>query len=109
MRHLMAEHREMIRIPNAVAKGKVRLDKIPAEFTLGKGHVTFFYDKLLFLKKRYESVYAECRSRGYNVQYYGNSWDGVPAHLMNDYTPTDKDDQIIRQRIRERLANGTKV
>lgn len=103
MQHLIAEHREMIRIPNTVKSGKAKLVGIPTQFTLGTGHVKFFYDKLLFLKNRYEAVYQECRKRGYNVQYYGSAWDGVPAHLMNDYHPTEKDDDIIRERINSKL------
>jgi hypothetical protein len=103
MRHLLAEHREMKRIPNVVSKGKYNLKNIPKEFKLGKGHVSFFYNKLQYLKNRYEEVYAECIKRKYNVAYYGNAWDNVPKHLMNDYQPTKHDEEIIRQRINERL------
>ena len=50
--HLLAEHRELTRIPNAVAKGKYHLKGQPAEYKLGEGHVRFFFNKLAFLKKR---------------------------------------------------------
>jgi len=102
-KHLIAEHREMKRIPNVVSRGRYNMKSVPPEFTLGKGHVAFFYNKLLYLKKRYEEVHAECKSRQFNVAYYGNAWEGVPQHLMNDYQPTQRDEQIIRQRINERL------
>ena len=102
-KHLLAEHREIKRIPNCVAKGKYNMDGIPGRFKLGKGHVKFFYDKLLYLKRRYDSLYNECRKRGFNVQNYSNAWRGTPKHLMNDYTPTDRDRAIIRQRIQEKL------
>lgn len=104
-KHLIAEHRELKRIPNVVAKGRYNLKNIPEEFTLGKGHVSFFYDKLGYLKERYIDLYNECISRGFNVQNYLPSWNGVPEKLMNGYTPTDKDVYIIRERIAERLAN----
>jgi hypothetical protein len=39
------------------------------------------------------------------MTYYGSAWEGVPSQFMNDYTPTEQDEQIIRQRINERL-NG---
>lgn len=39
--HLLAEHRELTRIPNAVAKGKYHLKGQPAEYKLGEGHVRF--------------------------------------------------------------------
>ena len=43
---LLAELREIKRIPNLVKSGKFSLIGQPPEFTLGKGHVKFFYDKL---------------------------------------------------------------
>ena len=56
--HLLAEHRELTRIPNAVAKGKYHLKGQPAEYKLGEGHVRFFFNKLAFLKKRYDDYEA---------------------------------------------------
>ena len=47
--HLIAEHREIKRIPNCIAKGKYNMDGIPDKFKLGTGHVKFFYNKLLYL------------------------------------------------------------
>jgi deoxyribonuclease (pyrimidine dimer) len=101
-KHLIAEHRELKRIPNTIRSGKAVIKDIPPKFTLGKGHVKFFYDKLLFLKNRYEELYAECISRGFKVTYYGNAWDDIPDRLMNDYVPSPQDDLLIRERIKER-------
>ncbi len=103
-RHLLAEHREMKRIPNVVSRGRYNLKSVPKQFTLGKGHVAFFYDKLGYLKDRYEEVYAECKNRGFKITYYGNAWESVPKELMNSYTPTKRDEEIIRQRINEKLS-----
>lgn len=102
-KHLLSEHRELKRIPNMVSSGRAKIINIPKEFTLGTGHVKFFYDKLEYLRKRYEELYKECRNRDFNVTYYGNAWEGIPKELMNDYTPTKRDEEIIRQRIREKL------
>jgi len=102
-RHLLAEHREIKRIPNVVSRGKFNLKNTPKEFCLGKGHVAFFYNKLKYLKNRYEEIYKECKNRNFNVEYYGNAWDGVPSYLMNDYEPTKRDEEIIRQRLKEKL------
>jgi len=104
-KHLIAEHRELKRIPNAVRKGKCRLEGIPKQFTLGTGHVKFFYDKLGYLKQRYLELYRECLERGFNVQNYESAWEGVPDSLMNDYIPTELDIQIVKERIAERIAN----
>jgi hypothetical protein len=102
-KHLIAEHREIKRIPNCVLKGRYSLNGQPSRFTLGTGHVKFFYDKLLYLKKRYEEIYKECKRRKFNVLYYGDAWNGVPIQFMKDYAPTQKDMDIVRQRINEKL------
>ena len=100
--HLIAEHREIKRIPNCIAKGKYNMDGIPDKFKLGTGHVKFFYNKLLYLKNRYIRLYNECVKRGFNVQNYIDAWDNVPQELMNDYTVEANDIKIIKQRIDER-------
>tara|TARA_R110002096_G_scaffold336181_1_gene529663 strand:- start:19 stop:378 length:360 start_codon:yes stop_codon:yes gene_type:complete len=102
-KHLLAEHREIKRIPNCIAKGKYNMDGIPDRFKLGKGHVKFFYNKLLHLKKRYIRLYEECIKRGFNVQNYIEAWGNVPEELMNDYNVRANDIRIIRERINERL------
>ena len=102
-KHLIAEHREIKRIPNCISKGKYNMDNIPDQFKLGTGHVKFFYNKLLYLKNRYVKLYEECISRGFNVQNYSNAWDNVQKELMNNYKPTDNDRKIIKQRIKEKL------
>jgi len=102
-KHLIAEHREIKRIPNCISKGKYKMEGIPDKFKLGTGHVKFFYNKLLFLKNRYIKLYEECINRGFNVQNYIGAWDNIPTELMNDYKPTDNDKKIIKQRIKERL------
>ena len=102
-KHLIAEHREIKRIPNCVAKGKYSMKGIPDKFKLGTGHVKFFYNKLLYLRNRYIQLHEECIYRRFNVQYYIGAWDNVPEELMNDYKPTDDDRKIIKQRIKEKL------
>ena len=103
--HLIAEHREIKRIPNCIAKGKYNMEGIPDKFKLGTGHVKFFYNKLLYLKNRYVSLYNECVKRGFNVQNYIGAWDNIPQELMNDYKATHKDRLIIQERIHERTIN----
>ncbi len=103
--HLIAEHREIKRIPNCVSKGRYNLKGQPKQFTLGQGHVKFFYDKLGYLKERYDALYRESIKRGYNVTYYGDAWNNIPQHLMGGYSPTDRDRVIVLERIEERLKN----
>ena len=101
-KHLIAEHREIKRIPNCIAKGKYNMDGQPDIFKLGTGHVKFFYDKLSYLKDRYKMLYMECVRRGFNVQNYIGAWDNIPEELMGNYQPTEEDRKIIQQRIKER-------
>ena len=96
---LIAEHREIKRIPNVVKSGKFSLANQPKSFTLGTGHVKFFYNRLLYLRKRYEAIYGECCKRGFNVQNYISAWDGVPQEYLGDYVPTHRDRLLILERI----------
>ena len=100
---LIAEHREIKRIPNCIRKGRYSLDNQPSEFKLGAGHVKFFYDKLKYLRRRYETLYRECKDRGFNVEYYGRSFDGLPKELYKDYKPTNYDRTLLQARITKRL------
>lgn len=106
MKMLMAEHREIKRIPNCVKKGRFSIVGQPREFTLNTGHVKFFYDKLGYLKHRYERLYNECVKRGFNVQYFGDAFDGIDKKYMNDYTETERDRQLILERIKLRLSKN---
>ena len=102
--HLLAEHREIKRVPNLIKKGKYSMVGQPSEFKMGAGHVKFFYDKLLYLEKRYKALYEECLKRGYNVTNYLEAWQDVPKELYNDYTPTPEGIALIRERIELRLS-----
>lgn len=106
--HLLAEHREIKRIPNVIKSGRYNMKGQPKEFTLGTGHVKFFYDKLSYLKKRYESIYDECVSRGYNVTNYMEAFENLPKSMMKDYTSTKRDRLLLQARIAERLAGMKK-
>lgn len=102
---LIAEHREIIRVPNMIKSGRAKIQDLPTSFTLGKGHVKFFYDKVLYLKKRYNALRQECLNRGFNVQDFSNSFSNIPQHLLNDYIIEPHVNQIVKDRINERLSN----
>lgn len=101
--HLLAEHRELTRIPNAVARGRFSLAGQPADYKLGEGHVRFFFNKLQFFNVRYAALHAECLRRGFNVS---NRWpDDLPADsaLWLDYVPTPQALEANRQRMAVRM------
>jgi deoxyribonuclease (pyrimidine dimer) len=101
-KHLLAEHREIKRIPNAITSGKAKLENLPTKFTLGTGHVRFFYDKQGYLHDRYCALYVECKRRGFKVTSFYTAWKGIPNQLWGDWTPTKAAIALIKQRIKER-------
>ena len=103
-RHLLAEHREIKRVPNAIKSGRYVLEGIPAKFCVGTGHVKFFYNKLEYLRRRYRSLYIECLQRKFNVQCYDQAWDNLPCELMGNYKPSGSDRALLVVRLHSRLS-----
>lgn len=75
--HLKAEQKEILRIPLLVAnhmeKDTLGIQDIPGDFTLGEGHLKFFYDKGLFIMDRAERLREEMELRGMEpkpINYY---------------------------------------
>lgn len=105
--HLVAEYRELPRIfglvRNRVAKGQTPKDcKIPTKYKLGIGHVTFFFDKLRFLKDRQCSLIQEMKNRGYKPSFSDPDIADIPSDWKNQYSPTPEALSINRARIKER-------
>lgn len=100
---LMAEFYEMIRIPNAIITMRVDLSvPIPLDFTLGKGHVRFFYNKIKYLHEKYNEIYLEAQSRGYNVTHNDRSFvlvHKIYPELYNDWFAGPLDRELIIDRI----------
>jgi len=101
--HLLAEHRELKRIPNLIKKWKVNFKNIPSNFTLGTGHVKFFYNKLWFLKKRYIELYNECLKRWFVVKNYISNFNLIDENLFWEFTPSEKDLEISKERIKQKI------
>lgn len=106
--HLIAEIKEINQLAGSFRRSKqskngINTNKIPKQFTLNTGHVTFFYDKGKYLHNRFNSLVEEARIRHFNISaQFNNEWKDVPE-LYNDWTPTDADLQIIQERIRIRI------
>ena len=101
-KHLLKERIEVLRIPNKIKAGKYKSKPID-KFTLNTGHELSLMNKVLFLRKHYEALTEESIKRGFNPTDYSDAFKDIPQHLMNDYTPTEYDIQIVRERITERL------
>jgi hypothetical protein len=105
-KHLIAEHREIKRLPNALKKRLLKnhpMDDIPRRFRLGTGHVKFFFDKMGYLYLRYKLLHAECLRRGYKVTDFSSAWDDIPTEYMNNWSPSYQDVSIVGERIAQRL------
>jgi len=110
--HLMAEWREIKMIPASLRRSlKTKsiddiLKSIPKEFILGKGHVKFFYDKHEYLSDRYCDLSKELLKRGYKIKHRGPYEDfckDISLIFFDWYEPTEKDFEIIRNRIAEKI------
>jgi len=112
--HLLAEHREIKRLPFCFVKAKNSgsLNKIPEKFCLGKGHVLFFLDKPVFTLWRYKEIYKECISRGFKVENYSLNWKVYFSYdlLWTNYHITSQNEkELLLQRITERIQSSSKV
>lgn len=109
--HLIAEYRELPRTYELAYKASLSskpwTDKQPKSYTLGTGHVIFFYDKLLFLAKRHKEIVQEMLKRGYSPQHTKcliEQWQGkIPKGYWKDYAPTAEAVKINQERINDRL------
>lgn len=106
----MAEYRELPMVHGSLKrslKSARGFDKkrIPPKYTLNTGHVTFFYNKGLFLYKRYESLIEELFSRGYEISPRERKveWSIFPEEFWKDFYPNNEDRAVNAERIVLRL------
>lgn len=121
--HLVAEYREIKMLPKMLcrslnSKKGVDFDKLPKEYTLNKGHGKFFYDKLLFIEKRFDEILQEMSSRGFKTSSvdlymkdydyssicFDSSCDAIFPPLYKDYIPTKEAIEINCERIVLRVS-----
>nr|CAI3971268.1 endonuclease V N-glycosylase UV repair enzyme [Ochrobactrum phage ORM_20] len=109
-KHLVAEYRELPRVfklvREAQSRGELPNDpRNPTKYTLGAGHVRFFYDKLSYLFKRQVSICGEMERRGITVNYYPSPdlLDGIRKMWQGDYEPTPGALYLNRERIKDRM------
>lgn len=103
--HLRKERIEIVRIPNSIKNKKAVIKNIPKNYRLGIGHVKFFYDKLLYLEKRYFELTYECKKRGFNTTDFSNSFKDLPGELYKDWKENKEAREITKARINERIKS----
>jgi deoxyribonuclease (pyrimidine dimer) len=111
--HLFSEWRELPRIFTMVKEGRNK-SKPPAKFSLGTGHVCFFYDKLEYLFNRYNAILREIHIRSLPADYWTSKsvidscrqmkLDSVG--VWNDWYDADAE-EILIERIFEKIQTMT--
>lgn len=113
--HLFSEFREIKMVPKSLRRSLAArgtegvLKMIPKDYTLNKGHVSFFYDKAGYLMLRYQELREELCKRGINFDRESKLdpdliFDTLGSEFLKCYTPTANALAIIRERIEEKLA-----
>lgn len=107
--HLVAEYRELPRIfalvRAAIKRGEKPDDpRNPKAYTLGKGHVRFFYPHLGFLIKRQQALIDEMLRRNYQPSYQSTAhlMQNIPVAWCKDWQPDETAIRINIERINER-------
>lgn len=89
----------------AAERGNIRPSNT---YTLGTGHVVFFYTRLAYLARRHAELVREMQRRGYKPSFTDRleaSHSDLPPELWGDWAPTEEALAINRQRIAERQQN----
>ena len=109
--HLLAEIREITRLPGNLEKSLNRKSKpfseaeIPSEYKLGKNHVKFFYDKFQWLERRFTELLEECDKRGFRISNKDASiFRNVPKKYYKDWEVTFESRLLNEQRLGDRIT-----
>ena len=117
--HLLAEAREIPRIPNGLLSGRLKKPTFEEYlslgnfYRLGEGHVRFFCCRLDWLSIRYRMVLVECQQRGFKVEdrwpsqwvwwKIGNFYHTPGAGYQTNWLPSPRCFRVNRARIEERM------
>ena len=111
-KHLLAEYRELPRVfrlahrpPNNTNTKRAQRFTIPHEYTLGTGHVRFFYNKLSYLNERFSKIVEEMKRRDFKPQYTQPPINSDPL-LYGYWQPTESAIRTNRERIQLRLKEA---
>lgn len=103
--HLVAESVEITMITGGLRSHNYKLKgPIPQKFSLGKGHINFFKNKLKYLEKRLTEVNNEMVRRGFKPGTYIDL-NEFPSEYRHDWKPSMEDSSELRARVADRLLN----
>lgn len=88
----------------AYDRGELPTDhRNPKDYTLGTGHVRFFYPRLGYLEKRFKLLVSEMKERGFKPNHMHTPLVWLPPDWITDWEPDDKALRINRERIALRM------
>ena len=104
--HLLAEWKELPRVFTLADKAYSARRKIsaPSAYTLGAGHVKFFYQRLGYCSRRFFQLKTEMLRRGYKPNYDYPPLVGVGKEWFQDWEPDRAALELNRARILERTT-----
>ena len=103
--HLFAEYRELPRaFPLAAAALRRGVVLGPPRYTMGEGHVTFFYSRTDYLVGRHAAIVTELLSRSYDLSRT-EPLVRVVGYGVSRWQPTERDISVNLERLRERLRS----
>lgn len=101
--HLVAESVEITMITGGLRSHKYKIKgEVPKQFPMGKGHINFFKNKLIYLKSRLDEVNGEMKRRGFKPGTHIDLAE-FPKEFHGNWKPSLKDTAILRSRVVERL------
>lgn len=99
--HLIAEYDEILML-FAYIKKYPKTKDVPPRYLLGKGHMKFFKDKVLYLNERHKRLKKEMISRGFKAEKSLNL-NLVSSKNKKSWKPRKEDLDIIKERIMYKL------
>lgn len=101
---LIAEYRELPRC----LKKEMDVCNIPNKYILGTGHMKWAHKFGLYTNSRMKELVNEMKFRGFCTTYSSNLNKYIRPHMKN-YTPTQEDIQLNRERLKERYNQNHKI
>ena len=99
--HLIAEYNEILILLGHINKFP-RIKEQPKKYCLGKGHITFFKDKIKYLKERHELIKKEMKRRGFKISKTIDL-NKYPKRYLGKWKPTKKDKELIKKRLIKKI------
>jgi hypothetical protein len=111
-RHLVAEWRELLRMPRFALKYDEPPKDMPERFTLGKGHMKSLLPHMQHLWFRQWDLGEEMEARDFKVDRNKarQTWDNYlinrPNWQLKRYMPNPRDFNLVLTRLKERDPSG---